>query len=519
MKIPIKFKTTAPSLFIALGLTLACFGLVPNAHATDIESALPNGNTADGVGVLTSLTSGAWNSGYGYQALLTLTTGSLNTATGLRALRDNNGDANTANGMMALQSNTIGVENVAVGAQALVFNIDGASNTAAGTQALFSNTSGSGNCAFGQWAQAFNTVGVTSNAFGYGALFNNDTTANNAFGFSALASNVTGPNNSAFGDLALVTNVIATANCAFGNEALLNNDSTAAGLGNGNNAFGFQALTSNTDGETNGAFGTFALLNNQTGEWNNAFGFGALGANVTGSFNTAIGDSAGLSIDGSGNVCIGEGVFGNAGVDNETYIRNVWFTSQPFLAGTNDVVTVRADGRLGFAQNLVPSSRRYKHDIKPMDQSSEVLFRLKPVTFRYNKDLDPAERPRWGLVAEDVQAVNPDLIVRNREGKVDSVLWEAVYAMMLNEFLKEHRKVEELASTVAKQEATIAWQQKQFQSAIAQQRKDFEAATALQQEEIQALTAGLKEQAAQIQKVSAQIEVGKPAPQTVLNDR
>jgi hypothetical protein len=494
MKIPTKSKTTTPSLFIALGLALACFGLLPNAHATDIEGALPFGNNAEGVDVLTSLTTGAWNTGTGYQALMDLTTANLNTATGLRALRNNNADANTADGMMALFTNTTGEQNVAVGAQAMVNNVDGLQNAAVGTQALFANTSGAGNCAFGQWSLAFNAVGDTSNAFGYGALFNNDTTANNGFGFVALGSNVTGPDNSAFGDLSLVLNVIASNNCAFGNNALMNNDSSAAGLANGNNAFGTDALGANVDGETNNAFGTFALFANVDGVWNNAFGFGALGANVSGSFNTAIGDSAGLSIDGSGNVCIGEGVFGNPGVNDETYIRNVWFTSQPFIAGVHDVVTVRADGRLGFTQTFAPSSRRYKQDIKPMDQSSEALFQLKPVTFRYNKDLDPAEGQHWGLVAEDVQKVNPDLVIRNREGQIAGVRYDDVNAMLLNEFLKEHKTVQQLKATVERQEAIIAQQQKGME----------------------VLTAQLKDQAAQIQKVSARLEASRPAPPAVL---
>jgi uncharacterized coiled-coil protein SlyX len=496
MKIPMKFKTKTPSLAIALGMALACCGLLPNAQATDVEGALPFGNNAEGVGVLTSLTTGAWNTGTGFEALHNESVGDLNTATGVRALfNDNGGTANTAYGVMALFGNTTGELNVATGAQALLNNIDGVSNTAAGTQALFGNTSGSGNCAVGQWALAFNAIGVTSNAFGYAALFNNDTTANNAFGFAALASNVTGPNNAAFGDLALVSNVVTAANCAFGNEALENNDSSAAGLANGNNAFGVQALFSNVDGETNNAFGTFALFFNDGGVWNNAFGFSALANNVSGNFNTAIGDSAGLNIDGSGNVCIGEGVVGEAGVNDSTYVRNVWFTSQPFIAGVHDVVTVRADGRLGFTQTFAPSSRRYKQDIKPMDQSSEVLFQLKPVTFRYNPDLDPAEGQHWGLVAEDVQKVNPDLVIRNREGQIAGVRYDDVNAMLLNEFLKEHKTVQQLKSTVERQEAIIAQQQKGME----------------------VLTAQLKEQAAQIQKVSARLEVTQPAPQVVIS--
>ena len=139
-----------------------------------------------------------------------------------------------------------------------------------------------------------------------------------------------------------------------------------------------------------------------------------------------------------------------------------------------------------------------------MDRTSEALFALKPVTFRYKKGIDPQGIPQFGLVAEDVEAVDSDLVVRDKDGKPYSVRYEQVNAMLLNEFLKEHRSVQELKSTAAKQEATIA-----------QQRKDFQATIAQQQKEIQALAANLKEQASQIQRVSAQIEVSKGTPQVV----
>ena len=143
-----------------------------------------------------------------------------------------------------------------------------------------------------------------------------------------------------------------------------------------------------------------------------------------------------------------------------------------------------------------------------MERASEALFALKPVTFRYKKGIDPQGIPQFGLVAEDVEAVNPDLVVRDGEGKVNTVRYEAVNAMLLNEFLKEHRKLQQ-------QEATIA----DLRSAMAQQRKDFETTTAQQHKQLQILTASLKEQAAQLQKVSAQVEVSKRAPQTVVDNQ
>jgi uncharacterized coiled-coil protein SlyX len=154
---------------------------------------------------------------------------------------------------------------------------------------------------------------------------------------------------------------------------------------------------------------------------------------------------------------------------------------------------VNASGQLG----TVGSAARFKQNIKPMDKASEAILALKPVTFRYKREFDPDGIPQFGLVAEDVEKVNPDLVARDAQGKPYTLRYEAVNAMLLNEFLKEHRTVQELKSTVAKQEATAATQ---------------EAIIARQQKQIEALTAGL-------QKVSARLEVSKPAPQTVLNNQ
>ena len=242
--------------------------------------------------------------------------------------------------------------------------------------------------------------------------------------------------------------------------------------------------------------------------------------NTTGASNTALGNVAGLGITGDGNVCIGALVIGAAGLNDTTWIRNINTTSQGFIANTNNYVTVRmTDGRLGFS--AIVSSRRYKEDIKPMDKASEALLALKPVTFRLKGELDPSHRPQWGLIAEEVEKVNPDLVDRNSKGEVESVRYDMVNAMLLNEFLKEHRKVEEqramigrLETTTAKQVATIT----ELKSTVAQQQKG-----------LQTVTARLDEQAAQIQKVSAQLaaaspldgglEASKAAPQVVNNDQ
>ncbi len=218
-------------------------------------------------------------------------------------------------------------------------------------------------------------------------------------------------------------------------------------------------------------------------------GTGALFNNTTGERNVALGHGAGLNVVTASNViCIGDGVDGGATpASNETYIGNIRTTLQPTSLDMVDLVTVRlADGRLGHTA----SSRRYKEDIKSMDKASEALYQLKPVTYRFKKDIDPNQRLDYGLVAENVAKITPELAIRNGNGEIESVRYSAIYAMLLNEFLKEHKKVKNLEATVA------------------QQQKGMEV-----------LTAQLKEQAAQIQKVSAQVRMSKPATRVVLNNQ
>ena len=344
-------------------------------------------------------------------------------------------------------------------------------NTAEGTNALFSLTSGIDNTALGFEALFRNTTGDFNTAEGFGALFNNTSgTQNTATGVNALISNTTGSFNTANGVNTLFRNTTGFQNAATG----------------------VQALFSNTTGNHNTADGDNALVHDTIGIFNTAIGAHALDQNITGSSNVALGFQAGFNITGSGNVCVGENIVGVAGESNVTRIRNVGSTAQ-----SNGVfVTVGAGGKLGFQV----SSRRYKDDIKPMDRASEALFALKPVSFRYKKEIDPARSPDFGLIAEDVVTVNPDLVARDEEGNIVTVRYQAVNAMLLNEFLKEHKKVEE-------QQASIA----ELKSTVAQQKNDFQAKVAHQQEQIEALTAGL-------QKVSAQLEVSKTAPRVVNNN-
>jgi hypothetical protein len=311
---------------------------------------------------------------------------------------------------------------------------------------------------------------------------------NTAHGWFSLFSNTSGSDNTADGFQALYRNTTGVANTATGFQALFSN------TGNFNTATGYIALVSNTTGVANTATGTHALAFNTTGNENTATGDHALFNNTTGRFNTALGFSAGISVTTADNViCIGQSVFG-ANVSNTCFIGNI----RGVTTVNDDAIPVVIDsaGQLG----TISSSCRFKTEIKPMDKASEAILALKPVTFHYKSNV--GGRPQFGLIAEEVAKVNPDLVVRDKNGDLYTVRYDQVNAMLLNEFIKEHRKVEqqgmaltEVKSNAAKQEATIA----------------------LQQQEIKALTASLKEQSAQIQKVNAQIELSKPSPRTVLN--
>ena len=374
-------------------------------------------------------------------------------------------------------------------------------NTAEGQNALLSLTGGGYNTAVGWFSLESLTTGTFNTAVGAGTLVLNTADNNTATGAGALFSNVTGGANTANGAFALFSNT-AFNNTAVGAFALqfstAANQNTAVGAfalrstttGAGNTAMGFEAMQDNTTGSLNTAIGDGALINNETGFYNTATGDGALKFNTTGFRNTAIGDDAGRDqTTGSDNVYVGQGMFGVAGENNACYIKSIF--GQTSANGVP--VLINSSNRLG----TTTSSRRFKQEIKPMEQVSEVLFALKPVTFCYKKEIDPARTSQLGLIAEDVEKVSPNLVVRDKEGKPYSVRYDQVNAMLLNEFLKEHRKVQE-------QEATIA---------------QLKANDVAQLKEIKALAATLKEQASQIQKVSAQLELQKAAPKSVLNNQ
>jgi hypothetical protein len=325
--------------------------------------------------------------------------------------------------------------------------------------------------------------------------------------------------NTAEGTSALFNITTGADNTANGFDALFSNTT-----GYGNTANGANALASNTSGIRNTADGDSALFGNTTGNNNTADGANSLASNTTGGGNIALGFNAGGNLTtGHRNIDIGNA--GVAGESNTIRIGTKGSHMATFIAGIHGVtvasavgVVVDVNGHLG----TVTSSERFKDEIKPMDTASEAILQLKPVTFRYKHELDPEGIPQFGLVAEQVEKVNPDLVVRDSEGKVYTVRYEAVNAMLLNEFLKQHRQVQQQGATIVQQrkesqatatklEATIT----QLQSTVAKQ----EATIAKQQNGMEVLTATLKEQAAQIQQVSAQLELSKTAAQMVADNQ
>ena len=338
--------------------------------------------------------------------------------------------------------------------QAVVPPPDGGSpnfTTAEGQNALLHLSTGVANTAVGWLYLETVTTASANTAVGAGTLALNTADENTATGAGALLSNTTGNSNTANGAFNLFSNTVGLSNTAFGRRV----------------------MDHNTSGSFNTAIGNDALCANTTGSNNTVIGANALSFS-TGDYNIALGIAAGNGVTTASNV-IAIGTDGND-VNDSCYVGNVFGATSPSGIG----VFVNSNGRLGTAT----SSKRFKEQIRPIGKANKALFCLKPVTFHYKKEVDPEGegKSQYGLVAEDVEKVNPDLVVRDKEGKPYSVRYDQVNAMLLNEFLKEHRKVE-------------------------QQRRDFEAALAQQQKQIEALTAGL-------QKVSARLELKQLEPQT-----
>jgi hypothetical protein len=303
---------------------------------------------------------------------------------------------------------------------------------------------------------------------------------NTAEGQTALLSLTSGGYNTAVGFLSLRSNTTGSFNTAVGAGTLL------ANTGDQNTATGIGALLSNTGGTENTAYGAFALSHNTTGAGNTAIGFQAGINQATGSNNIYIGD-VGSAFDTN---LIAIGNLSAGGVAYEKFYVGAVYGVTTALGATLPVI-VSSEGQLG----TTASAARFKKEIRPMDKISESVLALKPVTFHYKSD--KTNTPQFGLVAEDVAEVNPDLVVRDKNGEIYTVRYDAVNAMLLNEFLKEHKAFLEEQRKVEEQEATIIRLQKGIETVIAR----------------------LEEQESKIQKVSAQLEVSKAAPQTVLNSR
>ena len=310
-------------------------------------------------------------------------------------------------------------------------------NTAEGQNALFNLTTGSANTAVGWYSLFSDTDGSFNTATGAGALLFNSNSNNTAFGAAALLFNTTGTNNTAIGA-----------------AALLNSGST------------------------------IDTPNGGPGSNNTAVGYGALANNTQGNGNLALGFQAGANVTTADSV-IAIGSFGQD-VGNSCFIGNIYSNIQPQVGTDPDLVTINSNGRLGRAN---VSSRRYKHDIQPMHTASEAIYELKPVSFRYHKQYDQTQTIAFGLIAEEVAEVNPDLVGRNREGQPESVRYEQINAMLLNEFLKEHHRGEEQDCKIQKQESTIA----ELRS------------------EIRSLAAMVNEQGSELRKVNAQLQISNAA--------
>jgi hypothetical protein len=447
-------------------LTTALFGVAFVALLPQIQAApqvlpppdgcYPNFTTAEGCDALRFLTGGAANTAVGWRALYSAGDGSFNTGVGAGALVLNTSDSNTALGAAALILNSTASQNTAVGAGAMVFNNAG-SNTAVGYQALNSNVNS-----------------VTNTAVGTFAGQNNDSSGNGTADF-----------NTAVGGFAFRDNVNGTRNTAVGAGALEvilgGDDNTAIGELAGGNYNGTESnnicIGSGTQG-TAGESNAIRIGNASTSNGITLANTSALANAITIGTGMSTQGITIVTLLGFGSVSIGNGLQTTGGASS-CFIGGIYNQS---FGPSDQAVRVGNDNKLG----TVVSSRRFKHDIKPMDNSSEAILALKPVTFLYNADT--TNTPRVGLVAEEVAEVNPALVIADKEGKPLSVRYEDINVLLLNEFIKEHKKVEQLQATVAQQ-----------------------------QKGMDVLTAQLKEQAAQIQKVSAQVEVNKPAPQVVAN--
>jgi hypothetical protein len=397
------------ALLLVLGVT-PTWGAPPNPTDSDAT-----GNTAGGDSALSSVTvNGVQNTAFGAGALQLTTTGDNNTAVGYNTLILNTGgDGNTASGFAAMNLNTTGSYNTAAGFAALQYNTTGTDNTASGSRALFNNVDGGENTASGVSALFGNTSGD----------------ANTASGAEALYANTTGGSNTASGAGALRENTTGSFNTAGGYRALYYSS------GDSNTASGAYALYLSAGGGYNTAAGSQALLVNGNGARNTAVGFQALKSN-TGHRNIAVGYQAGSVLE-SGNQNI---YLGHPGAKNESKtLRLGSAQTRTFVAGVAEAsvngasVLVTPSGRLGVQL----SSARYKEGIEPLGAASDGVHRLRPVTFVYRDDEQRLRQ--YGLIAEEVAAVYPELVTRTEAGQVQAVRYQELIPLLLNELQQQQR--------------------------------------------------------------------------------
>jgi hypothetical protein len=421
-------------------------------------------NTASGNFALNANTTGSYNTASGDSALIENTTGSDNTASGFLALADNTtGSNNSAFGSWALARST-GNANTAIGAWTMYATISangqasGSNNTALGTYALFWYSTANNNTASGMNALYSNTTGNSNTASGYGALYGTPPTGEGAGG-------ATGSNNTGIGTNTLYSYSTGSDNTASGYEALYSNTT-----GDYNNASGFFALRYNSTGSQNSASGVQALYTNKTGNYNTASGTDALYSNTTGSTNIAEGYKAGYNLTtGSNNIDIGnQGVaadsatirIGTTSTQTKTFIAGIYGTS---VSGS--AVVVSSTGQLG----VTVSSERFKTAIAPMGSNSDKLQELRPVTFHLKTD--PKGALQYGLIAEDVAKVYPDLVIRNESGRIDGVRYDELAPMLLNEVQQQKRQMvtqAEVNAAQAKRDAATAAQIRELREEVAQ---------------------------------------------------
>jgi hypothetical protein len=434
---------------ILFSVLLVTAGAAYGQQPPDVVTSDSQQNTAIGTYALLSTQTSSFpnafnNTATGFEALRYNTIGGYNTATGGGALLNNTtGGGNTATGAGTLVYNTTGSDNTATGYFALWRNTTGEENTAAGINALTSNTTGSFNSASGVSALYSNTDGNNNTASGYGSLYSNTTAEENtASGYNALYANRTGNKNTASGALALISNT----------------------TGSYNTASGYQALYYNIDGIRNSASGDWGLYSNTHGSDNTASGQAALYSNTTGSNNIGLGANAGYNVtSGSNNIEIG-----NRGTSNDNGTIRVGMSgthAATYVAGienakvTGAAVYVTSSGQLG----VLASSERYKTAIAPMGAGTEKLQELRPVSFHLKTD--PNGAVQYGLIAEEVASVYPELVIRDQAGKIQGVRYDELAPMLLNEVQKEQQTIVAQAAQLTAQAAeirTLNQQQKQF---------------------------------------------------------